>query len=84
MFPGSRDADFTESIHGCIWPRAAFAAGSWWGFNNHTKDLDEATFNATVSRLLSRGVASCPCSNLTTNGCSQSQRCGKPFCPTSA
>lgn len=81
MFPGSRDADFAKSIHGCIWPRAAFAAGTWWGFNNHTKDLDEATFNATHSRLLSRGIASCPCSNLTTNGCNQEQRCGKPFCP---
>ena len=84
MFPGSRDADFTESIHGCIWPRAAFAAGSWWGFNNHTKDLDEATFNATVSRLLSRGVPSCPCSTLTTNGCNQAQRCGKLFCAPAA
>ena len=80
MFPTSRDAAFTESIHGCIWPRSAFAAGSWWGFNNHTKDLDEATFNATHSRLLDRGIASCPCSNLTHNGCSQEQRCGVPFC----
>jgi len=81
MFPVSRDANFSVSIHGCIWPRAAFAAGSWWGFNNHTKDLDEATFNATHSRLLSRGIASCPCSTLTTNGCSQGARCGTPFCP---
>ena len=80
MFPGSRDADFGVSAQGCIWPRAAFAAGTWWGFNNHTKDLDEATFSATHSRLLSRGIASCPCSNLTYNGCSQAQRCGKAFC----
>jgi hexosaminidase len=80
MFPGSRDADFSMSIHGCIWPRAAFAAGSWWGFNNHTKDLDEATFNATHSRLVNRGIPSCPCSNLTYNGCNQGQRCGKHFC----
>ena len=81
MFPGSRDADFSTSIHGCIWPRAAFAGGTWWGFNNHTKDLDEATFNATVGRLVSRGIPSCPCSSLTHNGCNQAQRCGKTYCP---
>ena len=81
LFPGSRDADFGVSIHGCVWPRAAFAAGTWWGFNTHTKDLDEATFNATHSRLVSRGIPSCPCSTLTTNGCNQEQRCGKAYCP---
>jgi hexosaminidase len=80
MFPGSRDADFGMSAQGCIWPRAAIAGGTWWGFNNHTKDLDVATFNATHSRLVSRGIASCPCSTLTTNGCNQQQRCGKPYC----
>ena len=78
---GSRDADFGVSIHGCVWPRAAIAAGTWWGFNTHTKDLDEATFNATSSRLASRGIPSCPCSTLTTNGCNQEQRCGKAYCP---
>jgi hexosaminidase len=80
MFPGSRDADFGVSAQGCIWPRAAFAAGTWWGFNNHTKDLDEATFIATHNRLVSRGIPSCPCSNLTHNGCNQEQRCGKLYC----
>ena len=80
LFPGSRNADFGVSIHGCVWPRAAIAAGSWRGFNNHTKDLDEATFDATVSRLVSRGIPSCPCSTLTTNGCSQAQRCGTAYC----
>ena len=80
LFPGSRDADFSASIHGCVWPRAAFAAGSWWGFNTHTKDLDEATFNATHSRLVRRGIPSCPCSTLTTNGCNQEQRCGEKYC----
>ena len=80
MYPGSRDADFAASAQGCIWPRAAFAAGTWWGFNNRTKSLDAATFNATHDRLVSRGVASCPCSTLTTNGCNQAQRCGKPYC----
>lgn len=80
MFPGSRDADFGVSAEGCIWPRAAFAAGTWWGFNNQTKDLDGATFNATHSRLVSRGIASCPCSTLTTNGCNQQQRCGVTYC----
>ena len=81
MFPGSRDADFGVSAEGCIWPRAAIAAGTWWGFNTQTKDLDAATFNATHSRLVSRGIASCPCSTLTTNGCNQAQRCGKDYCP---
>jgi hexosaminidase len=81
MFPGSRNADFSVSMAGCIWPRAAIGAGTWWGFNNHTKDLDEATFNATHSRLVSRGIPSCPCSNLTHNGCNQEQRCGKAYCP---
>lgn len=81
MFPGSHDTEFGMSAQGCIWPRAAIAAGTWWGFNNQTKDLDVATFNATHSRLVSRGIASCPCSNLTTNGCNQQQRCGQAYCP---
>lgn len=80
MFPGSRDADFGVSVQGCIWPRAAFAAGTWWGFNNQTKALDAATFNATHGRLVSRGIPSCPCSTLTANGCDQQQRCGKAYC----
>jgi hexosaminidase len=84
MFPGSRDADFAVSAQGCIWPRAAVAAGTWWGFNNHTKGLDLATFNATHSRLVSRGIASCPCSTLTTNGCNQALRCGKAYCDGAA
>jgi hypothetical protein len=35
---------------GCIWPRAAIAAGSFWGYYNSSKTLDEATFNATHQR----------------------------------
>jgi hypothetical protein len=119
LFPGSRDRDFGVSAQGCIWPRAAVAAGTWWGYNTQTKDLDVcengsfepfllyidaiflprqardkhaestqkrvlfsqvATFNATHDRLVSRGIASCPCSNLTHNGCNQQLRCGKAYC----
>ena len=81
MFANAQDANFSESVAGCVWPRAAIAAGSFWGFNNHTKALDEATFNATQQRLVNRGIPSCPCATLTSNGCSQMQRCEKVYCP---
>ena len=81
MFPNEQDRNFSESVSGCIWPRAAIAAGSFWGYNNNTKGLDEATFDATQQRLLRRGIPSCPCATLTSNGCSQMQRCEKSYCP---
>ena len=81
LFPNAQDRNFTESVHGCIWPRAAIAAGSFWGYYNSTKTLDEATFNATQARLLRRGIASCPCATLTSSHCSQLQRCEKTYCP---
>ena len=80
LFPNAQDANFSRSVAGCIWPRAAIAAGSFWGFNNATKALDGATFNATHARLVARGIPSCPCASLDHTGCSQLDRCGEAYC----
>jgi hypothetical protein len=50
LFANSQDANFSESVSGCVWPRAAIAAGSFWGFYSATKGLDQATFDATHRR----------------------------------
>ena len=81
LFPNSADSNFSLSTAGCIWPRVAITAGSFWGFYTHTKTLDEATFNATHRRLVARGIPSCPCATLTSNGCSQMRRCDANLCP---
>ena len=81
LFPNKQDTNFTESVNGCIWPRAAIAAGSFWGFYNSTKGLDAATFSAVHARLVRAGIASCPCATLATSHCSQLQRCEVRYCP---
>ena len=81
LFDNAKDAAFTQSTAGCIWPRAAIAAGSFWGFYSTTKGLDDATFDATQQRLLARGVDSCPCATLNSTSCSQMSRCGVAYCP---
>lgn len=81
LFPNDQDGNFSESVAGCIWPRAAIAAGSFWGYYDSTKTLDDATFNATQQRLVKRGIPSCPCATLDSTSCSQLQRCGETYCP---
>ena len=81
LFDNSKDAAFARSAAGCIWPRAAIAAGSFWGFYNNTKTLDAATLNATQQRLVARGVDSCPCATLNSTSCNQTSRCGVAYCP---
>jgi hypothetical protein len=81
LFANSQDANFSESVSGCVWPRAAIAAGSFWGFYSATKGLDQATFDATHRRLAERGIPSCPCASLNGSGCSQMGRCGESYCP---
>ena len=78
-----RDADFANSTSSTIWPRASIAAGSFWNFDARMR-ADSAEFAGLLrreaARLAARGVAVCPCSTPTRNGCWQSEFCGRAWC----
>eukprot|EP01051_Picozoa_sp_SAG22_P012635 SAG22_NODE_1332_length_4702_cov_1.577232_4_plen_144_part_01 len=81
LFGNQQDANFSQSASHGIWPRTAIFAGIAWGNYKAVSDGDfEKTFAAVKIRLASRAVDSCPCANLTANGCSQMGRCGVGYC----
>ena len=81
LFGNQQDENFTESTSHCIWPRTAIFAGTVWGSHqNVSDDVFEKTFLAVQARLGDRKVDSCPCANLTSNGCEQMGKCGVGYC----
>ncbi|KAA0173469.1 hypothetical protein FNF27_05109 [Cafeteria roenbergensis] len=82
LFPPAMDQPFATAIHGIVWPRAAVALGSFWGYDASVQASDPAfvdRYRAVGDRLLRRSVPACPdaCS------CDYTQRCGKSFQPCS-
>jgi hypothetical protein len=81
LFGNQQDANFSQSASHCIWPRTAIFAGTVWGGHRNISDgFFERTFSAVTNRLAERNVDSCPCANLTSNGCSQMGFCGAGYC----
>lgn len=80
---GRMDAVFSTSTSATIWPRAAVAGGSFWGYHpDVTASSPEFnhTFSRLNARLASRGTATCPCITPSSRGCSQKSMCGVPYC----
>ena len=88
MFSSENDALFENSASNYIFPRTAVAAGSFWRWDarvNASSPAFAAAFAAMQRRLVARGVATCPCTTLTTNGCDQNTHCGgEPYCSSGA
>lgn len=87
MFSSENDALFESSTSSYIFPRAAVAAGSFWRWDhrvNVSSPAFEGAFSAMKKRLGDRGVVTCPCTTLTTNGCDQNMQCGAPYCSSDA
>lgn len=87
MFSSENDALFDNSTSNYIFPRTAVAAGSFWRWDgrvNASSPAFGAAFAAMRRRLRARGVATCPCTTLTTNGCDQNTYCGEPYCSSGA
>ena len=84
LFSSNRDVDFDNSTSSTIWPRAAIAGGSFWGFSA-ALDSKSALFESVVEdvkrRLAGRGINVCPCATATALGCEQNSFCGKVWCP---
>jgi hypothetical protein len=84
LFDDSRDRDFANSTSSTIWPRAAVAGGSFWGF---TEQLDgkgplfAGVLESIKRRLSSRGIGVCPCATPEALGCDQNTFCGATWCP---
>ena len=87
MFSSAQDAKFAHSVSNYIFPRTAVAAGSFWRWDRRV-DVSSKAFAAALSgmqaRLRDRGVASCPCTSVTSNNCTQNMLCGEPYCATGA
>ena len=84
----AQDVDFGKSVSATIWPRAAIAAGTFWRWDETLSpqvqpELFESVVSAVNGMLLSRGIASCPCANSTSNGCDVGNRCGVKWCNAS-
>jgi len=80
LFPPSADALFHQSIIGYSFPRAAVGAGSFWNYLSEFKAAGgdgafQATYDAMNSRLIQRGVPSCP----SECHCDAASRCGTPY-----
>ena len=87
MFSSENDAMFENSTSNYIFPRTAVAAGSFWRWDRRVNVLSPAfaaAFDAMQRRLRARGVATCPCTTLVTNGCDQNTYCGQPYCASGA
>ena len=87
MFSSQNDALFVKSTSSRLFPRTAVAAGSFWRWDrrvNASSPAFEAAFATMESRLQARGVHTCPCTTLATNGCDQNVHCGEPYCTTGA
>ena len=80
LFPPAMDVPFSVAMQGIVWPRAAVAFGSFWGFDSSVNVTSEAftdRYRLVGDRLQDRSVQSCPdsCS------CDYTQRCGQSFVP---
>jgi hypothetical protein len=78
LFPPSADDLFHQSIIAYSFPRAAVGAGSFWNYVPDFKASGgtfEVIYAAMNSRLMARGVPSCP----TECHCDAASRCGKPY-----
>ena len=87
MFASENDALFVNSTSSYLFPRTAVAAGSFWRWDhrvNASSHAFEATFATIQTMLRARGVHTCPCTTLATNGCDQNSMCGEPYCSTGA
>eukprot|EP01050_Picozoa_sp_SAG11_P011274 SAG11_NODE_1183_length_5593_cov_7.174190_5_plen_147_part_00 len=67
LFPNDQDANFSQSVSHCIWPRTAIAAGTFWGHFDKvsatvTDEWLAETFTVVQTRLGSRKVDTCPVS----------------------
>ena len=85
----AQDVNFGKSVSATIWPRAAIAAGTFWRWDETLSpklqpELFESVVSAVNGMLLSRGIASCPCANATSNGCDVGTRCGVKWCNATA
>ena len=87
MFSSARDTRFEHAVSNYIFPRAAVAAGSFWRWDPRVHASSKAfaaAFSGMQARLQDRGVASCPCTSVTSNNCTQNMLCGEPYCATGA
>ena len=87
MFASENDALFIKSTSNYLFPRTAVAAGSFWRWDhrvNASSPAFEAAFANMETTLRARGVHTCPCTTLVTNGCDQNSVCGEPYCSTGA
>lgn len=79
LFDSSQDANFSLSASRMIFPRAAVAAGTFWG---GYRPIDDAYFGqmfaALQARLRARGIASCPAVAPTSNDCTALAVCREP------
>lgn len=68
-----------QSLTALIWPRTAGSAGAFWNYNPDMQLSASGHYNDVIeahnSRLIARGVDSCP------NGCTcdWGHKCGKPY-----
>eukprot|EP00040_Diaphanoeca_grandis_P018485 m.97205 g.97205 ORF g.97205 m.97205 type:complete len:705 (+) comp26958_c0_seq2:225-2339(+) len=84
LFDDSRDVDFANSTSSTIWPRAAIAGGSFWGYDgglDRTSSLFVSVLEAVQRRLAAGGVNVCPCATTTAIGCDQNTYCRATWCP---
>lgn len=87
MFASENDALFAKSLSSYLFPRTAVAAGSFWRWDrrvNASSPAFSAAFATMETTLRARGVDTCPCTTLATNGCDQNSMCGDPYCSTGA
>lgn len=78
LFPPTRDAEFSHSIAGMMWPRGYVGAASFWSYNA-SEDPTSGSFVDSIwslnDKLNARGSLVCP-TNCT---CDQLTSCGKPY-----
>jgi len=82
LFGPHRDAEFSRSAGGMLWPFGHLAAGSFWHYDGHL-EVDEVASRAThrQNTLASwRGGLVCP----TGCECTMTSICGEPLLPTPA
>ena len=85
MFSSENDALFANSTSSYLFPRTVVAAGSFWRWDrrvNASSPAFEAAFATMETTLRARGVHTCPCTTLATNGCDENSMCGEPYCST--
>lgn len=78
LFPPQRDAEFSRSIGGMIWPRGFVGAAAFWNYNSSADPASPAFVLAIDNlndQLQARGSYTCP-SNCS---CDQLTACGQPY-----